>query len=175
MIVKEGTAVPFFIAQMNLQQQIQALVEEKIAGTDNYLVEIKVSPSKITVILDHPRSLNLDECVAVSRYLHEQLEPSNVFEKHELEVSSPGMEEPLKVLPQYHKRLNHRVSVLQFDGMKRTGLLRAADEHGILLDEEYTIKEGKKKTIGHREVTISYDQIKETRVIFSFDKINSPS
>lgn len=159
---------------MNLQQQIQALVEEKIAGTDNYLVEIKVSPSKITVILDHPRSLSLDVCVAVSRYLHEQLETTEVFEKHELEVSSPGMEEPLKVLPQYHKRLNHRVSVLQFDGNKRTGILLSADTKGILINEEFTIKEGKKKTIGLRETAIPYDQIKETRVLFSFDKINSP-
>lgn len=160
---------------MNLQQHIQALVEEKIAGTGAYLVEIKVSPSKITVILDHPKSLSLDQCVAVSRYLHEQLETSDVFEKHELEVSSPGMEEPLKVLPQYHKRLNHRVSVLQFDGIKRTGILKAADEKGIMLDEEFIIKEGKKKTTGYREATILYEQIKETRVIFSFDKINSPS
>lgn len=166
-----GTTVPLFIAKMNLAQQIQSLVEQQIAGTEIYLVEVKTSPSKIIVTLDHPRNLPLDECVKISRFLHEQLEATDVFEKHELEVGSPGMEEPLKVLAQYRKRLNHRVAVITFDGMKRNGILKAADEAGILLDEEFTVREGSKKSIGHREVSLRFDQIKETRVIFSFDKI----
>lgn len=170
-----GTTVPLFIDLMNLQQQIQALVEEKISGTDNYLVEVKVSPSKIIVIIDHPRSLSLDECVAVSRFLQDRLETTDVFEKHELEVSSPGMEEPLKVLQQYHKRMNHRVAVVTFDGRKRTGILKEATGNGIVIDEEVTIKNGSKKSIELRELPLTFEQIKETRVLFSFDKINSPS
>ena len=156
---------------MNLQEQIQKLVEQRIAGSDTYIVEVKVLPSKIIVTLDHPKNLPLDECVSVSRFLHQQLEETDVFEKHELEVGSPGMEEPLKVLAQYRKRINQRVGVVTFDGLKHTGILKAADEKGIVLDEEYKVREGSKKTVALREVSLGFDTIKETRVIFSFDKI----
>jgi len=156
---------------MNLQQQIQAIVEEQISGTDIYLVEVKVSPAKIVVTLDHPKNLPLDECVKISRHLHDRLDATDVFERHELEVGSPGMEEPLRVLPQYRKRIGQRVAVITFDGLKRNGLLRDADQTGLLIDEEYTVREGSKKSIGHREVRLPFEQIKETRVIFSFDKI----
>lgn len=160
---------------MNLQQQISSLVESKLSGSGNYLVEVKVSPSKITVVLDHPKSLSLDSCIMISRYLHEVLDESDVFEKHELEVTSPGMEEPLRVLQQYQKRLNHRVGVVTFDGLKRTGRLKEADAEGIVLEEETTIKSGSKRTVQLSDLRLPFSQIKETRVIFSFDKINPKS
>jgi ribosome maturation factor RimP len=156
---------------MNLQEQIRSLVEKQIEGTEIYLVEVRVSPAKIVVTLDHPKNLPLDECVKISRYLHEQLDESDVFERHELEVGSPGMEEPLKVLQQYRKRINQRVSVITFDGLKRSGILKDADSDGLVLDEEFTVREGSKKSIAHREVRLPFEQIKDTRVIFSFDKI----
>ncbi|MFM7216738.1 MAG: hypothetical protein ACKO1U_01820 [Bacteroidota bacterium] len=156
---------------MNLQQQIAQLVNSKIEGTDVYLVDIKVTPAKITVALDHPKNLALEFCVAVSRYLQEQLEETNVFESHELEVTSPGMEEPLLVLQQYHKRTGQRVSVITFDGLKRTGRLAGADESGIVLEEEVIRKEGKKKLVSMQELRLPFTAIKETRVLFSFDKI----
>lgn len=160
---------------MTLQQEILNAVEARIAGTENYVVEVKVSPSKITVVLDHPKSLSLDECVAVSRHLQDVFETTDVFEKHELEVTSPGMEEPLKVLPQYIKRLRNRVSVLTFDGLKRTGILESADENGIVIAEEVTVKEGNRKTKTLRPLVLSFSDIKETRVLFSFDKLQSAS
>ena len=160
---------------MNLQQQITSLVEAKLDGTGNYLVEVKVSPSKITVILDHPKSLSLDSCVVISRHLHEVLEETDIFEKHELEVTSPGMEEPLQVLQQYLKRLNHRVGVITFDGLKRTGKLISATQEGIEIEEEISVKLGNKRSTELRLLSLSFNQIKETRVIFSFDKINPKS
>ncbi|MFM8432633.1 MAG: ribosome assembly cofactor RimP [Bacteroidota bacterium] len=146
-------------------------MSSKIEGTEVYLVEIKVTPAKVTVILDHPKNLGLEVCVAISRYLQEQLEESNVFESHELEVTSPGMEEPLRVLQQYRKRTGQRVSVITFDGLKRTGKLVAADAEGILLEEESIKKEGKKKILEVQPVRLPFTSIKETRVLFSFDKI----
>ena len=50
------------------------------------------------------------------------------FEKHELEVSSPGMEEPLKVLNQYQKRIGREVRVLTTNGIVKNGILKAAKQ-----------------------------------------------
>ena len=157
---------------MNIKEQIAQLVEEKIASTENYLVEVKIGSGKIAVIIDHPKGVKIEDCVAINRYLHEKLdENSDIFEKHELEVGSPGMEEPLKILPQYKKRIGQPVSVLTFDGLKHTGVLIDADENGLEFDEEVAVGNGKKKEIEKKRNRILFTDIKETRVIFSFDKI----
>src|SRR4051812_1900411 len=100
-----------------LKEKIAQAVEQKIAGTDIFLVEVKVSPSKIAVLIDKPQGITITECIEVTRFLHESLESEGIFEKHELEVSSPGMEEPLKVIPQYHRRIGKEVRVLMTDGI----------------------------------------------------------
>ncbi len=147
-----------------LKEQIKTLVEEKIAGTDCFLVDVKISPSKIMVFIDKPAGIKVEDCVEVSRFLQERLEEGNILENHELEVSSPGMEEPLKVLQQYRKRIGREVSVVTFDGLKHFGILEDANEEGIVL------KEKRKKENTARQVHLPFEQIKETKVVFSFDK-----
>ena len=156
---------------MALNDQIHSLVQEKIAGTENFLVEDKVSPSKVIVLIDHPQGIKIEDCVAVSRFLQEKLDTTDVFEKHELEVGSPGMEEPLKVLQQYIKRLGKNVAVTTFDGMRHTGILLSADANNIQLEETLIVKTGKKKEKQIQNSSIPFTNIKETKVIFSFNKI----
>ena len=156
---------------MNIQEQVVSLVEEKIASTDNFLVEVKVNPGKITVIIDHPAGVKIEDCVALNRFLHHQLDETNIFDRYELEVGSPGMEEPLKILPQYKKRVGREVSVITFDGLKRKGMLTLVDNNHIEITEELFRKDGKKKIVEKKLTSIPFTDIKETRVIFSFDKI----
>jgi ribosome maturation factor RimP len=156
---------------MNIKEIIPQLVEEKIASSENFLVEVKVSPGKIVVVIDHPKGVKIEDCVSINRFLHDKLDDQDVFEKYELEVGSPGMEEPLKILPQYKKRIGQQVSVVTFDGKKRQGILIHADENNLELNEELSVKNGKKKEIQHQLNKIPFSDIKETRVIFSFDKI----
>jgi ribosome maturation factor RimP len=156
---------------MNIQEQVVRLVEEKIASTENFLVEVKVNPGKIAVIIDHPAGVKIEDCVSINRFLHERLDETDIFDKYELEVGSPGMEEPLKILPQYKKRIGREVSIITYDGLKRKGKLTAVDENHIEISEEVVTKEGKKKVVHQKQVTIPFTEIKETRVIFSFDKI----
>ena len=118
-----------------LRDQIKQLVESKIAGTDCFLVDVKVSPSRVLVFIDKPVGIKIEDCAEVSRFLLNDAGLDDVWELHELEVSSPGMDEPLKVLPQYQKRLGREVSVVTFDGLKHQGVLQAATEEGIELNE----------------------------------------
>lgn len=152
----------------NLKERLVQTIEEKLAGTDIFLVEVKVHPAKISVLIDKPAGINISECIDLSRYLHETLDESDIFEKHELEVSSPGMEEPLKVLKQYQKRLGREVRVLMTTGMVKTGTLKAAGDEGLELEERIERKIDRKKTVEVNNIQIPFNQIKETRVIFSF-------
>jgi ribosome maturation factor RimP len=96
------------------------------------------------------------------------MDDSGVFEKHELEVSSPGMEEPLKVLNQYRKRMGREVRVLLTTGIVKKGILKAANMEGVELEERIEKKIDRKKTTETNNLQIPFNQIKETRVIFSF-------
>lgn len=156
---------------MNIKDKIEQLVIDKLTSTENFLVEVKVSTNKIIVIIDHQKAVKIEDCVAINRYLHDKLDDEDVFEKYELEVGSPGMEEPLKILAQYNKRIGQRVSILTFDGLKHIGLLISADDNQIEINEEIKTGSGKKKEIQTKQYKILLTEIKETRVIFSFDKI----
>ena len=156
---------------MDIKEEITKLVEESIANSENFLVEVKVSPGKVLVTLDHPKGIQIEECVKVNRLLQSHYENTPVFEQRELEVGSPGMEEPLLVLKQFHKRIGREVSVLTFDGVKHTGTLMSADENELTLNEDIIIKSGNKKEKEKQLNNIPFNKIKETRVIFSFDKI----
>ena len=164
----KGTKVPFFIEEKMLRDQIKKLVEEKIAGTDCFLVDVKVSPSKVIVYIDQVEGIKIEDCTEVSRFLLSELEATDVWEHHELEVSSPGMDEPLKVLPQYQKRIGREVSVITYDGLKHVGILEAASDLGIELNETVTRKEKGKKEKIKQSVHLQFSQIKETKVVFSF-------
>jgi ribosome maturation factor RimP len=158
---------------VDIKAEITQITQEKLTTTENFLVEVKVSPSKIAVIIDHPKGVKIDDCVLISRFLHEKLDSKGIFDTHELEVGSPGMEEPLKIFPQYKKRIGQQVSVLTFDGVKRTGKLLKVDEQGIELNEERFVDPKKKKEVSYHINNIPFTSIKETKVIFSFDKNNS--
>jgi len=88
----------------------------------------------------------------------------------ELLVSSPGLDQPFKVIQQYHKNIGREVSVVKTSGEKLKGLLSKVDEESISI--EFTTKEkieGKKKkeVVTHLQ-SIAMSEIKETRIIISF-------
>jgi ribosome maturation factor RimP len=151
-----------------LKETVAEAVEQKIAGTDIFLVEVKVSPAKVIVLIDKPAGITISECIELTRHLHEVLETSGIFEKHELEVSSPGMEEPLKVLKQYQKRVGREVRVLKTDGIVKTGILKSAGDEGVELEEKIQKKIDKKKVVQINNLQIPFSEIKETKVIFTF-------
>ncbi len=156
---------------MELKEQIKQAVEEKILGTETFVVDVKASNSKIAVFVDHPKGLKLEDCAEISRFLEAKPELISAFETHELEVSSPGMDEPLKVIKQYEKRIGQEVSVLMKDGIRQNGTLKSVAEDEIVIVETKRFKGAGKNTFQTIENSISFGDIKETKVVFNFNKI----
>ncbi len=150
-------------------QTVQGLIDEKLAETDAYLVDLSISSAnQIRVEIDHIDGLGIDECVALSRHIESSLDRES--EDFELQVSSPGLDQPFKVIQQYHKNVGREVSLIKLSGEKIRGLLTNVSDDVITI--EYTTKErveGKKKkeVIEHKE-EIQLNEIKETRIIISF-------
>ncbi len=129
------------------KHQIEEIVQSRIADSDLFLVEVKVdTQNNITVTLDSPEGISVDTCVEISQYIESQLDRE--VDDFALEVSSPGVGQPLKVLPQYTKILNGTVEVLLNNGIKLNGILREANSEGILLEYETKEKpEGAKRPV----------------------------
>ena len=99
-------------------------------------------------------------CAELSRYLEEHLDRD--VEDYELEVGSAGITSPFKVLRQYVKNIGNEVEMLLKNGSKLTGVLKSADENGVVVSVEKKVKpEGAK-----RKVTVVEDES------YTFDEIN---
>ena len=106
---------------------------QHIGGTDIFLVEVLVKPGNvITVHVDRPDGISIDECVKISRYLNENLDRE--VEDYSLEVSSPGLGGAFRVKQQYEKNLGRDIEVLYTDGIKVTGKLQEVKEDGVVLN-----------------------------------------
>jgi ribosome maturation factor RimP len=94
--------------------------------------------------------------------LYKKLEESGLFPTGDfsLEVSSPGLDEPLKLLRQYKKNIGRQVELVLQDGSKKEGRLLEVSEDGIII-EETRGKNKKKEVINH---TFLFDNIKTTKI-----------
>jgi len=73
------------------------LLEPTLAGLGYELVDLERSPGGklLRVFIDKPDGVNVDDCVTVSNHLSRLLAVENV-DYDRLEVSSPGLDRPLK-------------------------------------------------------------------------------
>jgi ribosome maturation factor RimP len=81
-----------------------------------------------------------------------------------LEISSPGLDEPLKIHRQYKKNIGRYLDVTLVDSSKKEGKLVDATEDGIVLETESG--KGKKKEV--KQESILFDQIKTTKIQVKF-------
>lgn len=154
---------------MITKEQIEQLVIPKINEEGLFLVEITISPSNhISVSVDGDKGVTIDQCIALSRHIEGNLDRD--VEDFELEVSSSGLGQPLKVLRQYTKNINHDVDVVLKNGQKLSGKMVDANEEGISLEvTKNVLLEGKKrKQLVTEIVPLKYTEIKTTKVVVSF-------
>lgn len=149
---------------------ISKLVDEFSEGKDIFPVEVKMTPGKILVAIDKPSGITIEECAALSRFLYQRLDESSIFDRHELEVGSPGMDQPLKVYKQYLRKIGRSIRVVTNTGEVLQGALSSANENTFEIVQTIVEKEGKKKIKREKITTLSFSDIKETRLELKFNK-----
>ncbi len=139
-------------------------INELLEGdTDNFLVDLRVKPgNNIKVFLDADSGISIARCVSINRALYKKIEEAAWFPEGDfsLEVSSPGLDEPLKFLRQYRKNLGRSVEVTMKDASRIEGKLLEVTEDGIVV-EETKGKNKKKEVIAH---SLLFDNIKQTKI-----------
>jgi ribosome maturation factor RimP len=147
-------------------------VEERVsklisAEPELFLVEVRVKPTNnIKVFIDGDQGVSIEKLVHYNRALYKQLEESGMFPAGDfsLELSSPGLEEPLKLHRQYRKNIGRWVEVTEPEGTKKEGKLLDVSDAGIVVEE--TKGNGKKQENVKHE--IPFDHIKTTKIQIKF-------
>lgn len=148
----------------SLEAMVQEILQEDPA---HFLVEIRIKPTNnIKIFLDGDNGITIEKCIAINRALYKKLEESSLFpaDDFSLEVSSPGLDEPLKSLRQYRKNIGRKVEVLLKDGVKVEGKMTEVLDSGIRV-EEIKGKNKKQEIIQH---DFPFDSIKSTKIQIVF-------
>ena len=162
---------------MDAAIKIREILASKIAEENLYLVDVKVlQGKKIQVFVDGLENVTINQCTLLSRYLEEYLDKGGIVPlDYGLEVSSPGMTNPLKVPQQYKKRMGGTLDIVKTSGEKVTGKLIYCDDEKIIIEQ--ILKEIKKKKKGEevsneivlpKKYEIAYAQIKTALIHFNF-------
>jgi len=141
------------------------LTEECLDGTNKFVVEIKVkSGNLIDVVLDSDQSINIDDCIEVSRAIESKLDRD--IEDFALNVYSAGLDQGFKLIRQYKKYIGKEISVLLLTGKKYKGILLEVNSDSIKIE----IPANKKKKTEKTTAEYSFEEIKETKAVVSFRK-----
>jgi len=156
---------------MQSEDQIR-IIGEKVNSLlanhpSHFLVEVRIKPTNnVKVFIDADEGVILSELIEYNRKLYKQLEESGLFPNGDfsLEVSSPGLDEPLKLFRQYKKNVGRFVDITLLDGSRKEGKLIDATEDGVVIETE--TGKGKKKEI--KQESVLFDQIKNTKIQVKF-------
>ncbi len=153
-----------------MKEVVVQLLDEALAENESlFLVHFSISESnKITILIDGDKGVPISECVRISKYIQKPLDEDELV--YSIDVSSPGIDNPLQDVRQYKKNLNRKLKVTTNTDEVFEGTLTEVDEEKIVL----SWKQREPKLIGKGKHTVEkveefkYTEIKEAMVQIIF-------
>ena len=146
-------------------------VDEWLQKGDYYLVDVEMTPDdRIVIEIDHADGVWIEDCADLSRHLQETL--GEELGDYELEVGSAGIGQPFKVTQQYRNHIGKEVEVLQKNGQKKQGVLKAVSEDGqqftITTKEKQQIEGKKRPVMTDVDKTFAIADVKYCKYLLAF-------
>jgi len=159
-----------------LKKNIEELITPKLEEMNLFLVDVVIGANyKIQVFADGIPSITIKQCTELSRFLESYLdEEASVPEKYTLEVSSPGMTNPLRVNQQYKKRIGSTLKITLNNGEQVAMILKEVNNDTLFglrtkIEEKKTKKPIKKINEEDLEsISIDLSDIKQALLHFNF-------
>jgi len=153
------------MAKQNIEGKVEELVLPIIEGLDFELVDVQYvkegSNWYLRIFIDHPEGIDLDDCEVVSRKVESALDEKDpIKNSYILEVSSPGIERPLKYKKDYIRFTGELVVINTYkpiNGRKMfKGYLQGLDGQEVIIKE------------GLEEVRLSLNDISRAHLAVDF-------
>ncbi|GAB3363672.1 ribosome assembly cofactor RimP [Arachidicoccus ginsenosidivorans] len=148
--------------------QVEGFLDEILESESTYFkVKFKVKPTNnYKIFIDGDQGITIDQCIKFNRALYKKIEEAGLYPDGDfsLEVSSPGVDEPLQNIRQYKKNTGRKVEITLLDERKLEGILKEVQDETVTIEE--TKGKGKKAVT---EVTLlPFKDIKTTIVQIQF-------
>jgi ribosome maturation factor RimP len=160
-----------------IENKIEALLDKLFSNEEEdfqhcFLVSIKTGTNnKVEVFVDSDTGVKFSECQNMSRYLESFIDGEGwLGEQYTLDVSSPGIMNPLLLKRQYPKNVGRRMEIVNAEGVKLEGELMEVLEEVIIIEDMVKEKVGKKNVNKLVRTEIPFDQITKATVQISFKK-----
>jgi ribosome maturation factor RimP len=119
--------------ERQLEHELAGRIEKRVPGTEVLAVEL-LGPERFCVYIDHPEGVDHALCERVTREL------DDYRREYAIDVSSPGIERPLRKPAHFERFVGHRVALRtarEIAGRKRfKGQVIGADEQAVHLATE---------------------------------------
>ena len=148
---------------------VKTLTEEWLQGNEYFLVDVNfAADDRIVIEIDHADGVWIEDCAELSRFLQERL--GEELGEYELEVGSAGLGQPFKVAQQYINHIGDTLEVLQADGKKVQGVLKAVDAPSftITVQEKQKIEGKKRPVLVDVDKTYQMDEVKYAKYLLAF-------
>lgn len=148
-----------------LHARLQHLLEPVVEGCGLELVELQFRREApgwvLRLIIDCEGGVSVDHCAEVSREVGHLLEVEDPIEQaYHLEVSSPGLDRPLKRERDFVRCVGKKAKVVLLEPLEGqfslVGIIVGVEQGGITLDT------------GQGPVVIPFDQMKKARLVVEF-------
>lgn len=150
---------------MILKEEIEKIASVKAQELNGSIVDITISSGNdIVVYFDKIGGVQIEECVSISKSINDYFDRD--IEDYALTVCSPGLTNPFKIKEQYEINKGREVIVKKSDGKKISGTIVSSDNQLTLAVKKK--EKGFRNKYVFNDLTIPFDEIKETRLKIKF-------
>jgi ribosome maturation factor RimP len=161
---------------MAVADEVREIVLPLLPVHEVELYDVFVQGPLVRVIVDRAGGVDLDVIAAVTRSVSRALDEADpIVHKYTLEVTSPGVERPLRTPEQFQRAVGEVVNVKTLpdvEGDRRVqGVLEAADEQGITVRPDAAGSAAVDDDADDSDTvarTLAYGQIDRARTVFEW-------
>ena len=149
---------------MNSTEQNIFNAAKKISEKNNlFLLEVLSRGTErnrvIEIFIDGEDNLSADDCARISREINKVIEEKELLDSaYRLDVSTPGVDRPLKYLKQYKKHINRKFEVRY----------KSSDNKKSITGKLVKIEDDNLYFYSSREQVIKFEDIIKAKVLVSF-------
>jgi ribosome maturation factor RimP len=155
---------------MGITERLHDIVAPRCDDLGVELVDLEYAGGLVRVTIDRAGGVDIDTLAAVTRAVSRALDADDpIAGRYTLEVSSPGLERPLRTAAQFARAIGSPVRIKTRPGVEGDrridGVLAAADDHGVLV---------RLGAPGGGERHVRYDDIERARTVFEWGPAPKP-